>query len=569
MQEEPRHRRERPRRGEASAACRRQVEAPAVTLDRDLGDVGRRGHAHREGAAGVEGRAGHGDLGDGRRRCGRNDHVGQRGLGWGDDGCRRGRRGGRQRARRERRGGSFVQAEREPEKDEDDVDHRHGGLRYGQPQTQAPMTEAWLRRAIESKRAGVPLDAGTWGRIVAGFTAGSIDEAPVAALLMAAAIRGLDAEETLALTSAMIATGETLQFGCPTVDKHSSGGVGDTVSLVVVPLVAACGVAVAKLSGRALGHTGGTIEKLEAIPGVRTGLTPEEFRAQVERIGCAIAAQSERLVPADKKLYALRDRTGTVASQGLIAASIVSKKIAGGADGIVFDVKAGGGAFMRTERDARDLAERLVALAQGFGRRAAALVTAMDEPLGAAVGTELEAIAARDLLAGRLRDPRLLAVSELVAAEMLRLGGIAEGDALHRVRTALEDGSAYERFVALVEAQGGTRAALEALAPARERVAVVAPRGGIVRAIDATAVGEAARELGARHGPRAGVVVRADRGSAVRTGEVLAEIVGATDDAFALATAFTIEAGTAQPPAPVLLARVRDASPGPSKRVVE
>jgi pyrimidine-nucleoside phosphorylase len=233
------------------------------------------------------------------------------------------------------------------------------------------MDDGWLRRAIEAKRDGGALDAATWARIIAGYVSGDIDDAPMAALAMACAIRGMADEEIVALTDAMIRSGDVLEIHTDgvAVDKHSSGGVGDTVSLIVVPLVAACGVPVAKLSGRALGHTGGTLDKLEAIPGVRTDLSPHEFVAQVERIGCAIAAQSERLVPADRKLYALRDRTGTVPSIGLIAASIVSKKIASGAGAIVFDVKVGSGAFMRTRTDALALAELLVRLTHPISAR--------------------------------------------------------------------------------------------------------------------------------------------------------------------------------------------------------
>ena len=275
---------------------------------------------------------------------------------------------------------------------------------------------------------------------------------------MACAIRGMADAEIVALTGAMVRSGDVLSYGGDriVVDKHSSGGVGDTVSLIAVPLVAACGVPVAKLSGRALGHTGGTLDKLEAIPGVRTDLSPAAFVAQVEAIGCAVAAQSERLVPADRKLYALRDRTGTVASVGLIAASIVSKKIAGGAGAIVFDVKAGSGAFMRTVADATGLAQTLVRLAASFGKRASALVSDMEEPLGAAVGSGIEAVEARDFLRGDDRDPRLAEAVFAVAHEMLRVGGVAEDAIVPNALDALQSGAAYERFVQLVEAQGGT-----------------------------------------------------------------------------------------------------------------
>jgi pyrimidine-nucleoside phosphorylase len=400
----------------------------------------------------------------------------------------------------------------------------------------------WLRRALEEKRDGHAIDGETWHRIIAGYVDGSVDEAPVAALAMACAIRGMDDAEIVALTDAMVGSGDRLAFhgGRTVVDKHSSGGVGDTVSLVVVPLVAACGVPVAKLSGRALGHTGGTLDKVEAIPGVRTDLSPEAFTAQVDAIGCAIAAQSDRLVPADKKLYALRDRTGTVPSTGLIAASIVSKKIAGGANAIVFDVKAGRGAFMRTIEDATVLAETLVRLAHGFGRRASALVSDMEEPLGAAVGSGIEAVEARDFLRGDLRDPRLAEAVFAVAHEMLRVADVPEHEIETRVLDTLQSGAAYERFVQLVEAQGGTRAALDGIAAHPHRASAVAPGDGYVTAIDAVAIGEAARDLVAESGPFAGIRIVARTGTPVRRGDVLAECAGTGVAPERVAAAFTL-----------------------------
>ena len=346
-----------------------------------------------------------------------------------------------------------------------------------------------MRRAIERKRDGEALDASTWAQIIAAYTRGGIDDAQMAALAMAVVIRGIEDAEILALTAAMIASGDTIVFppgAQPRVDKHSSGGVGDAVSLVVVPLVAACGVPVAKLSGRALGHTGGTLDKLESIAGFRTDLSVEAFIAQVDRIGCAIAAQSTRLVPADKKLYALRDRTGTIPSIGLIAASIVSKKIASGAEAIVYDVKTGRGAFMRSNADARTLAEKLVALSVHFGRRASALVTDMDEPLAAYVGSGLEVVEARDYLRGTLRDTRLDTLVRAVAGEMLATGGVA--DSATAIERALSDGSAAEKLVQLVEAQGGTRAALDVLAPGRS-ITLRATHAGFITEVDAVGVG--------------------------------------------------------------------------------
>ncbi len=422
------------------------------------------------------------------------------------------------------------------------------------------MDDGWLRRALAAKRDGESLDGATWRRIIEGYVDGTIDDAPVAALAMACAIRGMAEGEIAALTEAMVASGDVISFGSlhPVLDKHSSGGVGDTVSLIVVPLIAECGVPVAKLSGRALGHTGGTLDKFEAIPGVRTDLSNEEFAAQVREVGCAIAAQSDRLVPADKKLYALRDRTGTVPSVGLIAASIVSKKIAGGADAIVFDVKTGRGAFMRTVADATGLARTLVRLAAHFGRRASALVSDMDEPLGAAVGSGIEAVEARDFLRGDDRDPRLSEAIFAVAREMLSVAGIARAEIEPRLLDALQSGAAYERFVRLVEAQGGSRAALDGIAAHPHRVSATAPRAGVVAAIDAVAIGELARELTVADGPFAGIRIVARVGTPVRAGDVLAECAGVAIDPQAVERAFTI--GTTAPPArPLLETVVRDA----------
>jgi pyrimidine-nucleoside phosphorylase len=426
------------------------------------------------------------------------------------------------------------------------------------------MDQGWLRRAIETKRDGGVVESDVWRRIVGAYVAGTIDAAPVAALAMACTIRGMADAEILALTDAMVASGDVLTFAGDRVivDKHSSGGVGDAISLAVVPIVAACGIAVAKLSGRALGHTGGTLDKLEAIPGVRTDLSPRAFADQVERIGCAIAAQNDRLVPADKKLYALRDQTGSVPSIGLIAASIVSKKIAGGAGAIVFDVKVGGGAFMRAREEATALAALMVRLAERSGRRASAIVTDMDEPLSASVGTGLEVIAVRDFLRGEPDESRFARLTAAIAAEMLRVGGVAETEASGRVERALRSGAAYERFVALIEAQGGDRRAFESLAAIGAVHRVTAERAGFVTAIDAVAIGEAARELVSRHGPCAGIVVGAPVGSPVSAGDVLARVSGTADDAARVARAFTV-GGAAPAARPLIAATIRDASVAP------
>jgi len=406
------------------------------------------------------------------------------------------------------------------------------------------MTQGDMRRAIARKRDGAALEGRQWREIVAGACAGTFDEASLAALLMACVIRGLGDAETYALTDAFVASGETLRAPDPrTVDKHSSGGVGDTVSLIVVPLVAACGVPVAKLSGRALGHTGGTLDKLEALPGLRTDLEPERFFDIVARAGCAIAAQSARLVPADKLFYDLRDRTSTVPSAGLIAASIVAKKIAGGAHGIVFDVKCGSGAFVREPAEALELAHQLVALARRFGRRASALVSDMEQPLGPAIGTGLEVREARDFLRGTRRDPRLLALCDQLAAAMLAVAEAGEEPPGDRARAAraLASGSAYECFERMLAAQGAKPGALDRLELHRTKAIVRAERSGYVATIAPVPLGERAREFVAAFGPLAGIVLEARAGDAVRAGDPLATVYGTTDVADEIVRCFTIE----------------------------
>jgi pyrimidine-nucleoside phosphorylase len=383
-----------------------------------------------------------------------------------------------------------------------------------------------MRRAIAHKRDGAVLDAATYAAVVRGALAGEIDDAQCAAFLMACVLRGMEFEETFALTAAFVESGETLEAPDPrTVDKHSSGGVADTASLIVVPLVAACGVPVAKLSGRALGHTGGTLDKLEAIAGVRTDLAPARFFEIVGEAGCAVAAQSARLVPADKKFYALRDRTATVPSPGLIAASIVSKKIAGGARAIVYDVKVGRGAFLQSVAAGRDLAGTLVRLTEAFGRRSRALVTDMDEPLGPAIGTGLEAIEAREFLSGRRCDPRLAAVCEALGVALLEVAGFA-GEPRVALAAALANGRAAATFEAMLAAQGARPEALANLRPAVESEPARAAQGGAVAAIDPVVLGELARDLVEASGGGAGIVLAARVGDLVPAGGPLARIFG-------------------------------------------
>jgi pyrimidine-nucleoside phosphorylase len=385
------------------------------------------------------------------------------------------------------------------------------------------MDETAMRHAIERKRDGAELSGDDWHGIVRAYMDGSVDDAQMAALCMAALWRGLTLNEAHALTDAMVRSGETITFPDPVVDKHSSGGVGDIVSLVAVPLAAACGVRVAKLSGRSLGHTGGTIDKLETIAGFDAHLSVDRFVAQVERIGCAIAAQTDSLVPADKRIYSLRDRTGTVPAMGLIAASMVSKKIAGGAHAFVFDVKAGRGSFMHRVEDARELARWLTEISKSFGRSARAIVSNMDEPLGRSIGTGIEVIEARDLLAGGAADERAWRLASAVADALLAAADIIGGE--QRLHGAITSGAAYAKFVEMIEAQGGSRTALEEMHLDDHPQAVEADRDGYLGAIDVVRLGNVGRML-AGEDSVAGLRVAVRIGERVRRGMPLAFIYG-------------------------------------------
>src|SRR6202035_5211072 len=324
-----------------------------------------------------------------------------------------------------------------------------------------------------------------------GYLHGSIPDYQVAAWLMAVCIRGMTRAQTLALTQAMVKSGEGLDLSSIPgikVDKHSTGGAGDRVTLIAPPLAAACGVKVPKLSGRALAHTGGTLDKLESVPGLTVDLDPERFIRQVREIGIAVAAQSPHMVPADKALYALRDVTATVPSIALIASSVMSKKIAAGADAIVLDVKFGRGAFMADVESALELASEMVKIGEGARRRTVALVTAMDNPLGRSVGNALEVQEALDALAGK-GDEELLDVSLVVAREMCWLAEVEAdpGD-------ALRSGAGREMFERMLAAQGGRLS--EGLAVAPVQLAVTAQGSGFVESIDALEVGLVGLELG-------------------------------------------------------------------------
>ena len=346
------------------------------------------------------------------------------------------------------------------------------------------------------KRDGGALSRDAIAGWIRGVTDGSIPDYESAALLMAVTIRGMDPEETAALTDAMLHSGRIMAWngiGRPTVDKHSTGGVGDKISIALAPWVSACGAAVPMIVGRGLGHTGGTRDKLEAIPGFRTDLTAEEFAAQTRRVGVVIAGQSGDLAPADGKLYALRDVTATVESRPLIVASILSKKLAAGASGILFDVKCGGGAIMRTHEEAAALGAELVSTARALGRNARALITSMEEPLGLTIGNASETAEAFAILRGE-GPPDVAALTRVLGSAMLVLCGVArerhEADA--RMDSSLESGAALQRAEAMIQAQGGDpRVTVDSsiLPRAPRETKVKADRQGFVAAIDARALG--------------------------------------------------------------------------------
>ncbi|HYG67747.1 MAG TPA: thymidine phosphorylase [Anaeromyxobacteraceae bacterium] len=391
---------------------------------------------------------------------------------------------------------------------------------------------------IHRKRDGHSLPSEAIASLVDGFTRGDIPDYQMAAFCMAVFFQGMDEAETVALTRAMLHSGDVLDLSdIPgvKVDKHSTGGVGDKVSLPLAPLAAACGVKVPMISGRGLGHTGGTLDKLEAIPGFRVDLPVERFRELVASVGACLIGQTARLAPADRKLYALRDVTATVESIPLIAGSIMSKKLAEGIDALVLDVKVGSGAFMKRLDDARALARTLAGIGRGMGKRVTALLTNMDQPLGHAVGNALEVVEAVELLEGG-GPPDLRACTVELTAEMLLLAGVAPDlpAARRAVEAAIADGRGLRKLEEIVEAQGGDPRALRdraRLPQATRTLAVPAPAAGFVGAIDTEAIGLAAVALGAgrarvedRIDPAVGIVVHRKLGERVERGEPLATI---------------------------------------------
>ncbi|HEV2250215.1 MAG TPA: thymidine phosphorylase [Candidatus Limnocylindria bacterium] len=418
---------------------------------------------------------------------------------------------------------------------------------------------------IEKKRDGTRLEAAEIAFLVDGYTAGTIPDYQMAAFCMAVVWRGMELPETAALTAAMAASGERLdlrRFG-RVVDKHSTGGVGDKTTLVVAPLVAACGLPVAKMSGRGLGFSGGTLDKLESIAGYRVDLSTSEFLAQLERVGIVVTGQTADLAPADGKLYALRDTTGTVPSIPLIASSIMSKKIAAGANAVVLDVKVGSGAFMKTLPEARTLARTMAAIGKAHGLAVRCELTDMDQPLGLAVGNGLEVAEAIATLRGT--GPRdLLALARVAGVEMLLLGG-RSGDraaAGRRIDRAIADGSGLAKLRELVVAQGGDGRMIDdprRLPSAPHVESLRAERTAYVRRIAADEIGLASVRLGAgreRKGQpidhRTGILLHAKVGSRVERGAVFAEVhhAGIAADAAAIAQVRDAFAWSARPVGP-------------------
>lgn len=395
---------------------------------------------------------------------------------------------------------------------------------------------------IAAKRDGQPLEPATIAAFVRGYVAGDIPDYQMAAFLMAVFFRGMNPGETAALTRAMIDSGDVIPFAPaaqPRVDKHSTGGVGDKVSLILAPLAAAAGVRVPMMSGRALGHTGGTLDKLDSIPGYQSSLEPQEFVRLVDEQGYAMTGQTEQIVPADRRMYALRDVTATVESVPLITASILSKKFAEGADALVFDVKCGNGAFMKTRDAALALAQSLVGTGEALDRRVVAVLTRMDQPIGSRVGNLLEVQESLELL----RDPDsggehhadLMEVTLRLASWMLRCAGIAADadDAMDRSMEVLRNGSALQAFQRNVAAQGGDWDALQRLAsrmPVAERAELRAPQTGYLTETDCFGVGLASVYLGVGRNtaedsvdPYAGIRFHRKVGDAVRSGDLVAE----------------------------------------------
>jgi pyrimidine-nucleoside phosphorylase len=434
------------------------------------------------------------------------------------------------------------------------------------------------RDVVARKRDGERLTEQEIRSVVLAYARGEVADYLASAFLMAAFIRGLEPEETVALTRAMVDSGITLPLegiSRPKVDKHSTGGVADGVTLVFAPLAASLGLAVAKLSGRGLGHTGGTLDKLESIPGLRTDLSAEEMERQVDEVGCAVAAQTDDLVPADGALYALRDATATVPSVPLIAASVMSKKLAVGTDLILLDVKAGSGAFMKTVEEAEALAAACAELAAGWDRRARVAVTDMSQPLGDAVGNALDIAEAVEVLRGD-RPGRLAELAtEFASAAQVVLLDLSEDEARAGVERAIASGEAVETFRRMVEAQGGDPAVVDDPAKVLPVAPVVVPieasEDGWLAQLEAEEIGRAAVGLGAgraRKGdevdPATGIVFGAKIGDRIRRGGPLGEVHARTEEEARIAAdrvAAALSVSEEEVEAPPLVYGWRDAQP--------
>ena len=391
---------------------------------------------------------------------------------------------------------------------------------------------------IVKKRQGQALSAAEIAWMIQAYTEGALPDYQMSAMMMAICFAGMNAEETAALTDAMTHSGTVLDVssvGAQVADKHSTGGVADTTTLAVVPIVASCGVTMGKMSGRGLGHTGGTLDKLEAISGFSVDVAPQRFLALLRENGLAIVGQNEALAPADKKLYALRDLTGTVDSLPLIASSIMSKKLAAGADIIVLDVKVGSGAFMKTPEDAAALAKTMVEIGVHLGKKTAALITDMNQPLGSCIGNALDVREAIEILQGKHQDSDLFAICKRLSAQLIRLGGKAEEEreAESMVLDAIASGRALQKLATMIQAQGGDARVCQDTSrlPSAERIIpVLSQQAGYIAKMDTQSIGTCAQLLGAgreklgdKIDPAVGIVMKKRVGDFVRTGDVLAE----------------------------------------------
>lgn len=396
---------------------------------------------------------------------------------------------------------------------------------------------------IRKKRDGLALTREEIEYFAFSAADGSVPDYQLSALLMAICFNGLNGRETLELTDAMARSGDVADLSAISGikgDKHSTGGVGDKTTLVTAPIVAECGVKIAKMSGRGLGHTGGTVDKLESVPGFRSSLSPEEFTAVVNGCGLCVAGQSGRLCPADKKLYSLRDVTATVDNISLIASSIMSKKLAGGADCIVLDVKCGSGAFMKDMESAKQLAEKMVEIGRGAGKKIAALITNMDSPLGNCIGNSLEVAEAAETLRGNGPED-LTELSVLLAAKLLELAGKGDFDYCKALAMSkIKDGSALKKLAAMISMQGGDPEYIMApslLPTANLKLDITARESGYISHMNAAGIGSACVELGAgRHRKEdeidhgAGIVLRKKTGDAVKKGEVIASLYSSKNE---------------------------------------